>query len=204
METYDPENIWPKKSIIGSMKQLKTEIGETARTESSSLGFQALFLEHWAPVYRVLQRLVGDPAEAEDLALEAFMRLYRQFQKQAEIQNPGGWLYQAATRLGLNSIRDWKRREQYELAAGGHALEEADQLSPADILVQEEERRQVRRVLARINERQAQLLLLRYSGLSYKEIASALDLAPASIGPLLARAEREFERKYRSLVEEEK
>jgi RNA polymerase sigma-70 factor (ECF subfamily) len=185
------------------MRDLNTKKTETVRTELSSLGFEALFLEHWASVYRVLRRLVGDPAEAEDLAIEAFMRLYRQNQKQPAIQNAGGWLYQVATRLGLNSIRDWKRREQYELTAGRYALEEPDQLSPADILVQEEERQQVRLVFARMNERLSQLLILRYSGLSYKEIASALNLAPASIGPLLVRAEREFEKQYRTLAEEE-
>jgi RNA polymerase sigma-70 factor (ECF subfamily) len=189
--------------MIDSMKHLKTEINQTARAESGSLGFEALFLEHWASVYRILRRLVGDPAEAEDLALEAFQRLYRHNQKQPEVQNPGGWLYQVATRLGLNSIRDWKRREQYELTAGRYALEEPAQLTPADILAQEEERQQVRLVLARMNERQSQLLILRYSGLSYKEIASALNLAPASIGPLLVRAEREFEKQYRALAQEE-
>jgi RNA polymerase sigma-70 factor (ECF subfamily) len=185
------------------MKHLKAENSETARAGSGSLGFEALFLEHWTPVYRVLRRLVGDPAEAEDLALEAFQRLYRHSQKQAEVHNPGGWLYQAATRLGLNSIRDWKRREQYELAAGRYALEEKAQLSPAELLAQAEERQQARLALARMNERQSQLLILRYSGLSYKEIASALNLAPASIGPLLVRAEREFEKQYRALAQEE-
>jgi RNA polymerase sigma-70 factor (ECF subfamily) len=189
--------------MIDLMKQLKTEIDKTARAESDSLGFEALFLEHWASVYRILRRLVGDPAEAEDLALEAFLRLYSQNQKQPEVQNPGGWLYQVATRLGLNSIRDWKRREQYELTAGRYALEEPTQLSPADILAQEEERQQVKLALARMNERQSQLLILRYSGFSYKEIASALNLAPASIGPLLVRAEREFEKQYRTLAQEE-
>lgn len=108
-----------------------------------------------------------------------------------------------ATRLGLNSIRDWKRREQYELQAGRWALEEPDQLSPAELLAKEEERRLVRMVLSSMNERRAQLLILRYSGLSYKEIASTLDLAPASIGPLLVRAEREFKKLYRSLAQEE-
>jgi RNA polymerase sigma-70 factor (ECF subfamily) len=189
--------------MIDAMKHLKTEIDESARAGSSSLGFEALFLEHWPSVYRILRRLVGDPAEAEDLALEAFLRLYRHNQKQQELQNAGGWLYQVATRLGLNSIRDRKRREQYEMTAGRYALEEPDQLSPADILAQEEEHQQVRQVLARMNERQSQLLVLRYSGFSYKEIASAMDLAPASIGPLLVRAEREFEKQYRTLGQKE-
>lgn len=191
------------QSMIELMKHREIATFETDRAESGSSGFEAVFLEHWAPVYRVLRRLVGDPAEAEDLALETFMRLYRTGQKRPELENPGGWLYQAATRLGLNSIRDWKRREQYELTAGRYALEESGQLSPAEILAQEEDRQQVRLVLARMNERQSQLLILRHSGFSYKEIAEAMNLAPASIGPLLVRAEREFEKKYRPLVKEE-
>jgi RNA polymerase sigma factor (sigma-70 family) len=189
--------------MIGSMKRLKAETAETAQDESRSFEFERLFLEHWASVYRVLHRLVGDPAEAEDLALEAFLRLYRQTGKQTDGIHAGGWLYRVATRLGLHSIRSWKRREHYELTAGRYALEESEPSSPAEILAQEEERGQVRLVLTRMNERQSQILILRHSGLSYKEIAEALNLTPASIGPLLVRAEREFEKQYRTLAPEE-
>jgi RNA polymerase sigma factor (sigma-70 family) len=189
--------------MIGSMKRLKAESAKTAQDESRSFEFERLFLEHWASVYRVLHRLVGDPAEAEDLALEAFLRLYRQTGKLTDEINVGGWLYRVATRLGLHSIRGWKRREHYELTAGKYALEESEQLSPAEILTRQEVRGQVRLVLSRMNERQSQILILRHSGLSYKEIAEALNLTPASIGPLLVRAEREFEKQYRALAQEE-
>ena len=185
------------------MKHLKTDGIETAQNESRSLEFEALFQEHWARVYRLLRRLVGDPSEAEDLALETFLRLYKHHPKQQDGFNLGGWLYRVATNLGLRSIRSWKRRERYELTAGKYALEEPDDASPAEILAQEEERRRVRQVLAKMNKRHSELLILRHSGLPYKEIAEALSLAPASIGPLLVRAEREFEKQYRALAEED-
>jgi DNA-directed RNA polymerase specialized sigma24 family protein len=51
--------------------------------------------------------------------------------------------------------------------------------------------------------RQAELLSLRYSGMAYKEIAQAMNLATTSIGPLLLRAEREFAKIYLSLSREE-
>lgn len=175
----------------------------TDQTESGSVSFEALFMEYWTPVYRILHRLVGDPAEAEDLAIEAFLRLYRQQGRKPPIQNVGGWLYQVATRLGLNSIRDWMRREKYELTAGRYDLAEAAHFSPAELMSRQEERQQVRMALSRMNERHSQLLILRYSGLSYQEIASALKLSPTSIGPLLVRAEREFEKQYRNLAKEE-
>ena len=189
--------------MIDFMKHLKTEVVEKAQNESRSGGFEALFLEHWAHVYRLLYRLVGDPSEAEDLALETFLRLHRNTQTSQDGFNVGGWLHRVATNLGLHSIRGWKRREHYEMMAGRYALEEAGEQSPAEILAKEEERQRVRLALARMNERQSQLLILRYSGLAYQEIANALNLAPSSIGPLLVRAEREFEKQYRALAKEE-
>ena len=189
--------------MINFMKHLKTEGLEATRDESRSAEFETLFQEHWARVYRLLQRLVGDPSEAEDLALETFLRLYNQRPRREDGLNLGGWLYRVATNLGLHSIRSWKRRENYELTAGKFALENSEEESPAEILAQEEERQQVRRVLSKMNQKQSQLLILRHSGLSYKEIATTLNLAPASIGPLLVRAEREFEMQYRALAQEE-
>ena len=199
------------KSMIDSMKNLKTDVVEKTSTEPTpalaggarvSSAFETLFREHWAHVYRLLNRLVGDPAEAEDLALETFVRLYQRYPLRETESDPGGWLHRVATNLGLHSIRSWKRRERYEMAAGKYALEETPEDRPAEIMAQEEERRLVRLVLAQMNERQSQLLVMRYSGLSYKAIAAALKLAPTSIGPLLLRAEREFEKQYRAFKEE--
>jgi RNA polymerase sigma-70 factor (ECF subfamily) len=188
--------------MIDSMKNLKTDVVENAQAESISSRFEALFIQHWAQVYRLLYRLVGDPAEAEDLALETFVRLYQRYPSQDNEFNLGGWLHRVATNLGLHSIRSWKRRERYEIDAGKYALEERPEDRPTEILAQAEEHQFVRLALSQMNERQSQLLILRYSGLSYKEIAQVLDLAPTSIGPLLLRAEREFEKRYRTLVKE--
>jgi RNA polymerase sigma-70 factor (ECF subfamily) len=189
--------------MIDSMKNLKTDVVESSESESVSSTFESIFLEHWAHVYRLLCRLVGDPAEAEDLALETFVRLYRTGTTRQQDFNTGGWLHRVATNLGLHSIRSWKRRERYELDAGKHALEENEQESPADVIARNEERRLARQVLAQMNERQSRLLVMRHAGASYKEIAESLDLSPASIGPLLIRAEREFEKRYRALAQEE-
>jgi RNA polymerase sigma-70 factor (ECF subfamily) len=189
--------------MIDSMKKIDRDVVEKTHTDAVASTFEALFMEHWAPVYRILQRIVGDPAEAEDLALETFFRLYQRYPPREAEFNIGGWLYRVATNLGLHSIRSWKRRERYETTAGKFALEETPEERPAEILAKQEERRFVRLALAQMNERQSQLLIMRHSGLSYKEIAEALQLAPTSIGPLLLRAEREFEKWYRAIAQEE-
>jgi RNA polymerase sigma-70 factor (ECF subfamily) len=89
------------------------------------------------------------------------------------------------------------------MSAGRFALDGTSQDEPAEIVAKEEQRRLVRMALAKMNEQRSQLLILRHSGMSYKEIAETLKLAPSSIGPLLLRAEREFEKHYRALAREE-
>jgi RNA polymerase sigma-70 factor (ECF subfamily) len=182
-----------------SAASLANKTGAAAPTRP----FEDVFLENWTRIYGLLVRLVGDPSEAEDLALETFLKLYQRPPVEKEGFPLGGWLYRVATNLGLKSIRSFKRRERYELSAGKGALENTPEDRPAEILAEEEERRNTRAVLDQMNPRQAQLLIMRYSGMNYKEIAAALDLSPTSIGPLLLRAEREFEKQYRVLMREE-
>jgi RNA polymerase sigma-70 factor (ECF subfamily) len=157
--------------------------------------FEALFQEHWARLCGLLFRLVGDRAEAEDLALDAFYQLYRR--PPGDDHNLGGWLYRVGTRLGFNALRDRQRRLRYEAQAGRQSLQEAPRWDPAQQVEKAQERQQVRTVLAHMKPRSARLLLLRHTGLSYAEIAAALEIAPGSVGTLLARAEAEFEREYR-------
>jgi RNA polymerase sigma factor (sigma-70 family) len=189
--------------MIQSVKKQKAALFEKATTGLSPDEFESLFEQYWAHVYRVVRRLVFDPAEAEDLTLETFVRLYQRLPIEEPGFQVGGWLYRVAANLGLHSIRSFKRREYYELTAGKPALESELESHPAEVYAQKEQQDQARQALARMNERQAQLLVLRYSGLSYKEIAGTLSLAPTSIGPLLLRAEREFEVCYQALAQEE-
>jgi RNA polymerase sigma-70 factor (ECF subfamily) len=172
-----------------SRRQSRTNLAEQDAPE-----FEALFQQHWERLCSVLYRLVGDWAEAEDLALEAFVQLYRR--PPAHDQNLGGWLYRVGTNLGLNALRAHKRRQQYEERAGTLDILAKAPENPAEAVERRLERRQVRAALAAMKPRSAQILILRHSGLSYAEIAVALDLSPGSVGTLLARAEGEFEKKY--------
>ena len=164
--------------------------------KASAAEFDAVFLEHWQPICRVLVRLVGDPAEAEDLALETFWQLNRRPPSNDHAQNVGGWLYRVATNLGLNALRARRRRTRHEARAAQRESEKS-MVDAIDRVTAEEEQRRVREVLATMETRQAQLLLLRHSGMAYAEVATALGVSVHSIGTLLARAEREFEKRYR-------
>ncbi|RPJ25418.1 MAG: sigma-70 family RNA polymerase sigma factor [Chloroflexi bacterium] len=195
----------PHESVLHRMKLRKSSnISSIPSAETASASFESLFYEHWASVQRLLLRLVIDPAEAEDLALETFFRLYQRYPAPEEEFNTRGWLFRVATNLALQSIRSFKRREHYEISAGKGALEEAPENRPAEIFARNEDQRSARLALAQMNPRQAELLIMRHSGMAYKEIAAALNLSPTSIGPLLLRAERDFEKHYCALAEEKR
>ena len=163
--------------------------------------FEAIFQQHWPRVCAVIFRMVGDRAEAEDLALEVFLRLYRKVTVTSDISlsSMSGWLYRVATNLGLNAIRARKRREQYELEAGKILLEASPPQNPVVEVERAEERQRVLQVLSQMRSRSAKILVLRHSGLSYAEIAATLKVSPTSVGTLLNRAEQDFEKRYRIL-----
>jgi RNA polymerase sigma-70 factor, ECF subfamily len=175
-----------------------------------STDFDALFLAHYDGVYRLAYRLAGTREEAEDLAQEAFLRLHRTPHLWHTAANPTiehnvrAWLYRVVTNLAYNALRGERRRQQREdrLAGPLGPVGEADVADAAlSAAEQAQAAAQVRRALAALTERQVQLLLLRQSGLSYRELAAELGVAPGSVGTLLARAEAAFVAAYRAANE---
>jgi RNA polymerase sigma factor (sigma-70 family) len=159
--------------------------------------FRAVFLEHYARIVGILLRLLGDRSHAEEVATDALWRLYRKPALQVD-GNVGGWLYRTATNLGIDALRASGRRRQYEEAAG-RVVAEGNAGNPLDDLLREEKCWRVRTVLTSIKPAQAQLLILRSSGLSYKELADVLDVKMSGIGTMLNRAEEEFRDRYLAL-----
>jgi RNA polymerase sigma factor (sigma-70 family) len=152
--------------------------------------FESVFHAHYDRIARVIARLVRDPARAEELAVEVFWKFWRN--PQAHGEKAGGWLYRTAVRIGLNELRDGERRARYErLSDLARGLP-----GPEEMRAAAEERANVQRVLAALEPRQAELLLLRGSGLTYEEVANALDLNPASVGTLISRAQQAFRKEY--------
>jgi RNA polymerase sigma-70 factor (ECF subfamily) len=186
---------------IDSVKRNPGRLYQQTSLENTqaAVDFDSIFHAYWSKVRTLLANLVGDPDEAEDLALEVFWRLYKQTPAIYEIQSIGGWIYRVATNLGYNALRSRKRRRHYEESAGIDHLNSESGENPAVQVEKAEQRRQIRQILSQMKPRSAQILILRYSGLSYAEIAAALDLSPASIGTFLARAEREFEKRYQKI-----
>ena len=125
-------------------------------------------------LYRSACLLVG-PHDAEEVVQEAFERAMRERDFFARIENPGGWLRVAAARCALTRLRRQKRWQRLEVFLRPSAPPARDLDLDA--------------ALSRLPATQRTAVVLRYyHGLNYDEIAAAIDLAPASVGPILSRA----------------
>lgn len=153
------------------------------------MDFDTTFEAHYPELVRYCSRLTGDGDVAEDVAQESFVRL---FDHGVEGTTGGirAWLFKTATHL----VRDRYRvdRNRKRLLEENPVLP-TEQDSPERSLERREERERARAALDALAPRDREILLMRYSGFSYREIADAVDVAATSVGTLLARAERRFE-----------
>lgn len=187
------------EEVLGDPVGRESRGAYSSQSEAAESPFEVIFTQHYARVVAVLVRLLGDRAQAEELADDVFWKLYRRPLPPDRDHNLAGWLYRTATRMGIDALRAIARRQRYEQEAAPNTFGRAAALDPLDEVLRHEQRRQVRETLARLKPDHAQLLILRYSGFSYQELAEAVGVKSSSIGPLLARAEAEFERRYRQI-----
>ncbi len=152
------------------------------------MDFDATFGEHYPDLVRYCHRLTGDPDVAEDMAQESLMRLFTH-----EVSGPSygvrAWLFKTATHL----IRDrYRVTENRKRLLEAHPVRPADTESPEQSLERRERREIARAALDTLAPRDREILLMRYSGFSYKEIAEAVEVSNTSVGTLLSRAEHRF------------
>ena len=139
----------------------------------------------------MLYRVVGVRAEAEDLLQETFVRLHNNW-TDIHPNKRKSWLFQVASNLSLNRVRDNKlRSRRYQDAVEQAHVSEFTQSNPAQSMT-------VRATMNELPERQAKLLTLYAAGLNHAELAEAMDVKRSSLSQLLFRAKRAFEELYSS------
>jgi RNA polymerase sigma factor (sigma-70 family) len=165
---------WPER---------KRHVGTSRDRADVRPDLEAVFRSEYARVVAVAARVLGSRDQAEDVAQEVFLSFGRSSVPVAEAR---GWLTVAASHTALNLLRSGRRRSAREEAADDGPTVIPD---VADLVVTREERSSVRAALARLPHKQAAALVLRHSGLSYAEVAAALDMSPGSVGTTVRRAE---------------
>jgi len=151
--------------------------------------FERLFLAEYRRVAGIAYRVLGDAAEAEDVAQEVFLSFYRRHPADASYAAP--WLHAAAAHTALNAARGRTRRARRETAVANDTPPPRD---PEAEAIADEERAHVRDALARLPDQTAALLVLRHSGLSYAQLAAALGVHADQVGTRLRRAHEAFKK----------
>lgn len=152
------------------------------------MDFEGTFDQLYPPLVRYCHRLTGDRDTAEDAAQEAMVRL---FEHEVEGPRPAirAWLFKTATHV----VRDrYRVEENRRRLLRENPVEPSATEGPEQSLERDTARKRARVALETLAERDREMLLMRYAGFSYKEIADAVDVASTSVGTLLARAERRF------------
>lgn len=176
------------RSVMTASEQ-RAESEERQRVSGSMRGavradLEEIFRCHYALVVAVAARVLGSRDEAEDVAQDVFLAFNRSSVPAPDARR---WLSVAAAHTALNVLRSGRRRAAREETTAGSS--DAVVGDVADAAVAGDERRRVRAALARLPRTQALALALRHSGLTYAEVAAALDVSPGSVGTTLRRAE---------------
>jgi RNA polymerase sigma-70 factor (ECF subfamily) len=167
--------------------------------------FEELVARHMQRVYGLVYRMVNDREEAEDIAQEVFLKVYRGLPRFDLQSTFATWLYRIATNTALDALEKSQRARQQTLRLGlsrrRREEEEGDLLSelpspepqPEEQALRRELRECINRVLRRLDRDQARVLLLRdIEDLSYDEIAQVLQAKLSAVKMRVHRARLAF------------
>ncbi|MGW8256229.1 MAG: RNA polymerase sigma factor [Thermoguttaceae bacterium] len=161
--------------------------------------FEELVLRYQDRLVMIFRHLIGDADQAEDLAQEVFLRIYRTRKSYTPEAKFSTWLFTIANHAALNALRTRKRRHEVALPARESGplglkpfevlLQAASGQMPARLLAKAEIREVVRIAVQSLNERQRLAVLLnKFENMSYEDIAEIMSLKPQAVKSLLSRA----------------
>jgi RNA polymerase sigma-70 factor (ECF subfamily) len=161
--------------------------------------FEQLVDRYKNRLLRIMQSWTGSKDHAEDLAQEVFLRVYRSRKTYKPTAKFSTWLFKIANNVASNAVRDRARRKEYQIAKGNNvstsgmvieniALAGSGSM-PTRKLDKTERAAMVQQAVNALGERQRMALLLcKFEGLSYQEIADTMDLSVKAVKSLLSRA----------------
>jgi RNA polymerase sigma-70 factor, ECF subfamily len=162
--------------------------------------FELLLQRYRTPLVNFLYRMVRVREEAEDLAQEVFLRVYRARQDYVPSAKFTTWLFRIATNLALNSVRD-NRHQRMEVSLDAPVTVDAEDgdekvLDIAEKnpnieqhLIEEARKNMIRHAIDKLPAKQrAAVLLHKYQELDYGDIAKILECSESALKSLLFRA----------------
>lgn len=176
--------------------------------EGDKAGFEALLDKYQSPIINFIYRFIGDKQEAEDLAQEVFLRVYRSSKSYTPKAKFSTWIYIIAKNLVLNELRRRKTHQASSLdeMVSCEETELPKQIpSPKPSALMELEIQDligaVRNAIGALPENQKTAVILRrYEGFSYAEIAGIMGCSVSAVKSLLNRAKEALKDKLRNFL----
>ena len=170
-----------------------------AALKGSADAYRCLVERYQRPVLSVIARMVRDPGLAEDLTQESFVRAFQRLASFEQGRSFSSWLFKIAHNRTIDHLRR-KQRPTVPLEATNasgeeswEVLEAPDHQSPQRLAESSELGLAIDRALAGLRPNYRQILMLRFqAGLSYQEIAEAMEVSLASVKVLLHRARKQL------------
>ena len=163
---------------------------------------EVLFQEHHDQVFRTAYRVTGSASDAEDVLQTVFLRLVRRNEKIDLSPSPGSYFHRAAVNASLDLLRSRTRSRSVSLEEVAPAATESSEPSPETQYVDRELQIQIRRAIATLGPKAAELIVLKYfEGHSNLEIARILGTSQMVIGVLLHRARTRLRKELATTLE---
>jgi RNA polymerase sigma-70 factor, ECF subfamily len=170
------------------------------RVGSPPTEFERLFRENYASVYRAAYRVTGSAEDAEDVLQTVFLRIWKRDPEREPVDNLPSFLHRSAINAALDVVRLRQRARSVPLADFEPVLAESANRQPDRAHGASEIREWLRRALARLNPREAEMFVLRFfEGKDNPEIALLLDTTPGTVAVTLSRTRSRLEKEFRCL-----
>jgi RNA polymerase sigma-70 factor, ECF subfamily len=197
-------------SAIMAVRDPDVRLMLRVRDQDDQVAFAELVERFQSRLVGIMHHLVGKKEEAEDLAQEVFLRVFRSREKYTPKAKFSTWLFRIANNLALNSIRDRGNRPNIplELRDSGSLVQRpnihpaAHRDAPPTHHVQHEELTNViRDALDELNERQRMAIVLnKYEDMCYEEIAEVMGLTSKAVKSLLNRAREKLRERLQPYI----
>lgn len=143
--------------------------------------FEETYQEHYSRVYRFALGLTANPAWAEEVTQEAFLRLLRFDTSRTPLRNPASWLLRVAHNLSIDLFKKQRQTPSRQ--------EILTSRTPEDEFQHQRMKADVLKAIARLSQRQRECITLRrLGGQSYREIAQTLQISVNDVRVHLHRA----------------
>ena len=201
MEAYVPDK-WQNLTDEEVMLELQKD---------SDAALSELFRRYKSPLYYFIYRMLRQSDKTEDVLQETFFRVYRHRKEYKPTSKFSSWIYRIARNLCIDETRRyWNRKMSLDSEIAGEdqttdytSSIQDNQPNSRDVVIEKEMEEEIIRAIEKLSPEQQEVIMLnKYQGLSYGEIAEILDISSESVKQRAYRAHQQLRTMLAPLMEE--